>query len=800
MTHAKDARDLRPHPLIRRLPLLAGALYVTFWAVTTLVALSMDLPERLSAESSTVVEFHDGTVAHVFLSPDDKWRVPVNVADVDPRYVDALLRLEDKRFRRHFGVDPVAIARAAFLNVTRMRRVSGGSTLTLQLVRVLEPRPRTMASKVVESFRAYQLELRLSKEQILAAYLQFVPYGRNVEGLESAALAYFGHTARNLSPQEIATLLAVPQNPTRRHPSAANRERLRFARNEIAARLLAQGALPLRRGSGPAATPEAVLAEVQAASVPELLQKFPRVAPHAAIWFRQLNPKERRIRTTLDEGLQRTTEKLVAAEADEAHAHGIQNTSVVLVDHRSHEVVALVGNFDFWDGERAGQVIGFSNPRSPGSALKPFIYALGIDRGLSNPVHLVPDVPRSYGTYAPKNFDNTFSGLVTLEDSLSRSLNLPFIELLSALGVEPFLGSLRAMGARSLATDPGHYGLSAAVGGIELSPLEVASLYATLANDGVYHPVRHLLSGEKEARGNVVFSPGAAYLTRRALSLKDRPDFPSRRDLSRTPPSIHWKTGTSFGHRDAWAAGSGPRYTAVVWMGNFDNTPSKRLIGSEASGPLLFNVLEAVSSRSESDLGDAVPRDLVGVEVCSYSGKRPTEACKHRKGTLARRSNVPTEPCPYHVELDVEVTTGLALTPACRGGKDYERRVFVQWPATIRRWLRDQQRQLPEPPSFAADCERGGTPRPPTILSPAQGQVAVLIPGVPADRQELPLEAETAQAEGQLSWFVDGELVGSADSDERLWWIPKVGVHEVVVQDESGFTAKRKFEVRDRRN
>ena len=272
------------------------------------------------------------------------------------------------------------MVRAVLSNVTKGRRVSGASTLTMQLVRVLEPRPRTLLSKVIESFRAVQLELRLSKDDILAAYLQFVPYGRNVEGVEAASLAYFGHRATHLSPAEIATLLAVPQNPNRRFPTPENAARLKAARDEVARRLLEEHALPL----GPAearVAPEAVLAEVRDTPVPTGLTPFPREAPHAAMWLRAQRPELTRLRTTLDAGTQRLAERLMRDASGELGAKGIHNGAAVVVDHERAEVLALVGSFDFFDIEHGGQIPGFDTPRSPGSALKPLIYALGIDRG-----------------------------------------------------------------------------------------------------------------------------------------------------------------------------------------------------------------------------------------------------------------------------------------------------------------------------------------------------------------------------------------------------------------------------------
>ena len=744
------------------------------------------LPERLSAPPSVVVEYRDGTPAHVFLSPDEKWRVPVELDRVDPDYVRALLRLEDKRFYAHPGVDPIAIARAAFKNVARGRVVSGGSTITQQLVRVLEPRPRTFASKVVEALRAVQLELRLSKTEILRAYLQFVPYGRNVEGVESAAVAYFGHGTGSLSAAEIATLLAVPQRPQERFPTTANAARLRAARDGVAARLAEAGALP----------PEATVDEVRATAAPSSMQPFPRAAPHAAIRARAQAPGRVRVATTLDRQTQLIAERLLAGGRDEAAKNGIYNAAVVVVDHRASEVRALVGGRDFWDEAHGGQIAAFDAPRSPGSALKPFLYAAAIDEGIALPDHLVEDVPKTWGGYSPKNYDGAFDGLVRLEDALSRSLNVPFVELLAKIGVDEFTGLLRAGGAKSPSTAPGFYGLSAAIGSLELTPLEMASLYATLARGGEARPLRFLADDPPPTRPLLLFSPGAAYLTTRALALRDRPDFPARRRYAGLPSSIAWKTGTSFGHKDAWSAGYGPSLTAVVWQGNLDHKGSRHLVGAEAAAPLLFDLLEALGETKGDASSAAPPPDLGQVEVCAGSGHLPTPACGHTKVVSAPRTGAPTTRCPYHVEMDVDVRTGRALLPLCRAGRTWRTERFTVWPSSVRRFLQEQARRVPAPPSLEPACSSIAERPPPRIVSPEVGRIALLVPGVAPERQEIPLAADVASGGGTLSWFVDGEYLGSVAADERLWWTPRPGRHDLVVVDEAGMRASGVLDVR----
>ncbi len=775
----------------------ALALLVAAAAVVTVVlSYALPLPERLLEPGSPMVQYRDGHPAHVFLSPDDKWRVDARLDDIDPRYVEALLRFEDKRFFLHPGVDPLAILRAATLNLLRGRVVSGASTLTMQLVRVVEPRPRSLRSKIVEAFRALQIELRLSKQEVLEGYLTFIPFGRNIEGVEAASLAYFGHTAQALSPAEIATLLAVPQRPSARYPTARNHARLRAARDAIARKLVDEGAL--------AAGDRQRLREIAKDPLPLELRPFPREVAHAAVWLHAQYPGVERLRTTLDRGVQRAALSALHGAAAELHAKDIRDGAIVVVDHAASEVRALVGGFDFFEQESGAQIAAFTVPRSPGSTLKPLIYAMAIDDGRALPGFLVPDIPVSYGGYAPRNYDERFSGLVTLRESLSHSLNVPFVNLLADVGVERFIGTLRMLDVSSLDPRPGYYGLSAAVGGIELTPLELASLFSMLARGGQHSRLR-VLAGSSEgadtgdaAEGTKttrILSAAAVELTSRALSLRDRPDFPERRRMTGVPPQVRWKTGTSFGHKDAWSAGYDDAFTAVVWLGNLDNTPSAHLVGADAAGPILFDVLEALGG-SRLVAPRPPSEGLRPIEVCSWSGRPASDACPHTVVVDALADRVPTDECPFHKAIDVDVKTDRAVTPACRAGRQWETRAFLVLPPEVRRWLRQEQRRLPPPPEWAEGCAVASGRVAPAIVSPQDGRVALLVPGVALDRQEIPLEARAGGAGAKLSWFVDGRYLGTVGPEEPLWWTPSPGHHEIVVTDDTGLADKRSLEVR----
>jgi len=774
-----------------RRTVFGAGLVVCGWLAALLVAHLVPLPGRLAVQPSDVVLWRDGSAAHVFLAPDDRYRLPVTELPVDPAYESALIAYEDARFWWHPGVDPISVVRAAGQNLRAGRVVSGASTLTMQLVRILEPRPRTLRSKAVEALRALQLELRLSKREILDAYLQFAPYGGNREGVQTASHALYGHSAAHLTADEIALLIAIPQDPSQRVPGRAPAGELRQIRDRVARRLADAGALPL---GSPPVPPEQALADVSGAMLPSRVRPMPRSAPHAARWLRaELRTPGPRLDSSLDAGTQRVVEAALDRVQPVAQRAGVHHAAVVVVAHDTGQVRALAGSFDFWAAQEGAQIPGFVVPRSPGSTLKPLLYALAIDDGRVLPEHRVLDVPSRYGSYAPVNYLGTYDGVVRLDDALSRSLNVPFVRLLQEYGVGRFLGRLQLSGVRSMHPDPDHYGLSVITGGIELSPLDLARIYGSLASGGHARSLTFAADGTGDVGGRVV-GPGAAWLTRRALRLRDRPDFPHRARISAMPRDLHWKTGTSFGHRDAWAVGSGERHTVVVWLGNFDQTPSRWLVGADAAGPVLFDILEGLGDGWSRPTPPA-PDDLSPVTVCALTGRLPGEACPSTQPVLAPTRKTPTDRCAAHRLVEVDVETGERVGPGCRDGRSVEQRLVVVWPAEVQRWLSDTTSAESALPPLAADCRARRDPSPLRIRSPEPGLVAVLLDGLPAHQQDIPLEAE-AHGRAVLDWYVDGRWVARSEDGERAWWTPSPGRHEVVVMDASGQRATRWLEVR----
>ncbi len=758
--------------------LACAGLAASMWVV----AHAVPLPRRLSEPSATMVRWADGVPAHASLAPDDRWRFATTPADVDPAYLRALVAFEDARFWWHPGVDPLAVVRAAGQDLLAGEVVSGASTLTMQLVRVVEPRPRTLRSKSVEVLRAVQLELRLGKEAVLGRYLTFAPYGRNVEGVVAGSWALFGHGPEDLTPAEIVTLLAIPQNPTRRTPSARNAARLRAARVRIASRLLEAGVLDVKPEAA-----SAFLSHVATGPQPLALRPLPRDAAHAVRWLRPGPGSD--ITSTLDRHTQRIAEGVLAAERASLEAQGVRHAAVVVVDRETRGLQALVGGHDPFGSRPGDWLPAFAQSRSPGSTLKPFLLATALEQGLALPEHRVPDVPSIHGSYVPRNHDGHYRGTVRLGEALIQSLNAPFVDLLARVGVPHLVATLRMSGAHSLSRDPAAHGLSLAVGGTALTPLEVATLYTTLASGGRFAPLR-AHADEPQVAPREALEPGAVWRVDALLGDPLRPDRPEGSE------GIRWKTGTSQGHRDAWAAGYAGDRVVIVWLGNLDREASSALVGGELAAPLLFDTLRALGTEVPGSHAPtpSPPATLRSSPLCSLSGEPVGPHCPHTEMALVADSH-PGTPCTWHRAVDVDVATGERVTPGCRGDRVLRREVHVVEPASVRRWKSRDHATAAEPlPALAEGCMAPPGP-PPVIVEPPVGDVVWIASDAPLSEQERPLTADTRDG-GTVWWTIDGDLVAWGAADQSAWWVPEPGRHEVVVTDAAGRSARRWVDVR----
>lgn len=566
-----------------------------WWRRAAVIALAIALPLQAldlmfppplarAKEVSAAVMDRRGAMLRVFPVDDGKWRLQADLDAIDPDFIDALLAYEDQRFRSHGGVDPLALGRAAMSFASAGRIVSGGSTITMQTARLLEPKRRTLMAKAIESVRAWQIERRFSKDEILELYLTLAPYGGNLEGVRAASWAYFGREPDNLSPAQIALLIALPQSPEARRPDLRPEAAI-VARKRVLDRLAAEGVFA------------ADLAAESATYPAPRRSDFPALAWHASEEAVRRSEGGGDIVTTLDLALQRDLERLAAAAAGPAR-DGVQ-LAILVVDLDQRQVRAAVGS-----ATRAGLGgwIDLTNrPRSPGSTLKPFIYGLAFDDGVASSRTRIADAPRRFAAYRPDNFDRTFRGDVTVAEALQHSLNVPAVSALEAVGARRFAAQLAFAGADlSLPLDADDdAGLAIALGGAGLSVRELAVLYAALGDDGRALPLAWLKAETDAARKapaapTQIMSEASAREIVRILANGPTPDGRMPARLTQNAPVIAFKTGTSYGYRDAWAAGVGGGHAVIVWMGRPDGAPRPGVTGREAALPVLFDAFDAI--------------------------------------------------------------------------------------------------------------------------------------------------------------------------------------------------------------
>jgi penicillin-binding protein 1C len=522
------------------------------------------------ARESTIVVDRDGRLLRAFTLSDGRWRLPLDLGEVDPRYVAILLAYEDARFYRHDGVDWRALTRAGLQLIERGRIVSGGSTLTMQVARLIEPREeRSLAAKLRQAARAWQIERQVGKRGVLNRYLALAPFGSNLEGVRAASLAYFGKEPRRLTIGEAALLVALPQSPEARRPDRFA-DAARKARDRVLDRAVERGVV----------TPE----EAQAAKreiVPSERRPFPMLAAHAAEEAVAADPQTQVVRLSIDARLQAKLEELARQSAERLGPK--LSAAIVAIDNASGEIRARVGAADYLSSDRDGSIDMTRAPRSPGSALKPFIYALAFESGLAHPETVLFDRPARYGAYAPENFDLGYQGTVTARRALQMSLNLPAIELLDDLGPARFLARLHGAGATiTLPKDAPPPGLAIGLGGLGVSLTDLARLYAGLARGGEAPPLVERLDASPAIGPRRVTDPVAAYYVEDIL----RGAPPPANSLS---GRLAYKTGTSYGFRDALAIGFDRGSTIAVWVGRPDNAPVPGLAGRQSAAPILFD-------------------------------------------------------------------------------------------------------------------------------------------------------------------------------------------------------------------
>ncbi|MCI1739522.1 MAG: peptidoglycan glycosyltransferase PbpC [Pseudomonas veronii] len=737
-----------------------------------------------------VVLAEDGTPLWRFADANGVWRYPVQTAEVSPYYLDALLTYEDRWFYQHPGVNPFALARATWQNLTGARVVSGGSTLSMQVARLLDPHSRTFHGKLRQLWRTAQLEWHLSKAEILNLYLNRAPFGGTLQGVAAASWAYLGKSPAQLTHAEAALLAVLPQAPSRLRPDR-HPQRAQEARDKV-----------LRRLGEFQVWPSSAVAE----ALEEPLLLAPRLEPSLApLLARRLNRPDSPplIRTTLDATLQRRLEDLLLGWR--ARLPEYTSAALLVVEEDSMAVRAYLGSVDINDAKRFGHVDMISALRSPGSTLKPFLYGMALDDGLIHSESLLQDVPRRYGDYRPGNFSMGFTGAVPASTALSSSLNLPAVQLLEAYGPKRFAAQMRIGGVPLALPALAEPNLALILGGAGSRLEDLVSGYSAFARDGRSATIR--LQPDDTLKERPLLSPGSAWIVRRILSGQARPDRDPRAELVQRPV-LAWKTGTSYGFRDAWAIGVGPRYLIGVWIGRPDGTPVPGQFGLASAAPLMLQVHDVLTNR-DSQRGISapvkpVPANVGVAAICWPLGQpmsRSDPNCRRQRFAWTLDNTTPPTLLALDQPLGVGLMEsvwvnpkGLRVDAHCPGA---QLKNIALWPAPLEPWLPRAERRDARLPAADPDCP------PPALAASSPLSIVGVREGdqlrLPAaSQQALRLKISALGGSGRRWWFLNGAPLGdSANQDSINASFEQLGRYQLSVLDEAGQTARIEFSVVD---
>lgn len=729
----------------------AAAIATGFLLLLWLFCLPRDLFEN--TVYSTVVTDRNGHLLGARIADDGQWRFPA-CDSLPPKFVAALIEFEDRSFYRHIGVSPKALVRAAVQNIRDRRIVSGGSTLTMQVIRLSRRKPRTVWQKIVELFMATRLEARCSKEEILRLYAAHAPFGGNVVGIDAALWRYLGNDGSELSWAEAATLAVLQNAPSSVHLSR-NRDALLAKRNRLLRRLCEQGYLS--ESEYELSTGEPLIGEPY---------PMPQYAPHVVERCNAVHHGER-IRTHIDLSLQKRLETVTARWRQELSTEGVNDLAAVIVDAKSGEVIAYCGNSDMLH-EREGKWVDIARaPRSSGSILKPLLYCAALQEGVLLPQMLLPDIPTDFGGFAPKNFDGTFAGAVPADEALALSLNVPNVHLLKEYGTMRFAELLKNAGLSSLDKANNRYGLSLVLGGAEVRLLDITRLYANMA--ACYQGI-----GDSNRLARFPFADRVAlYATFEAMRNVNRPDqMDWRRAISAR--HIAWKTGTSYGSRDGWAIGVTPEYAVGVWAGNANGSSAPDLTGARTAGPVLFdlfNLLPPTTWFAEPEAEDGLL-----VALCRHSGHIAGRNCNDTVQMLVPKNALKSRSCPYCREIVATANTDahsmerrFALPPVM---EHYYRQTHSAYQSTTLATTQTESRVDVQPMYFIYPTEGC------MVSLPVQGNgiVAALNCSV----------AHTDPA-AEIFWHLDNTYLGSTRDIHQMSVQLNCGVHRITVIDSCGY-------------
>ena len=726
---------------------------------------------------STVVTDRNEELLGARIASDGQWRFPPR--NTTPEKIkECLITFEDKHFYHHWGVNPFAIGRAFYQNVKNKRIVSGGSTLTMQTIRLARNESRTFREKLIEMIWATRLEFRASKEEILSMYISHAPFGGNVVGLDAAAWRYFGHSADDLSWAESAMLAVLPNAPAMIHLSKG-RKTLLDKRNRLLKQLLEKKTID-------SSTYELAISE----PLPDEPHALPQIAPYLVSRFYQERNGEYS-RSTINKGIQTQVEDLAERWSNEFGRSDIRNLAILVIDIPSNQVVAYCGNVHFDRKQGGNQVDVIQAPRSTGSILKPFLYYAMLQEGSLLPDMLLPDVPVNINGFTPQNFSMQFEGAVPASEALARSLNIPAVTMLQRYGVPKFHSFLQQIGLKTINRSSFHYGLSLILGGAEATLWDVTNAYAMMGRSLLQLPQRScslLLPTSRITESTDPFQPGAVWQTFDALKEVNRPEEIDWKSIP-SMQTIAWKTGTSYGFRDAWAVGVTPRYAVGVWVGNATGEGKPGLVGAQTAGPVLFDIFNLLPASSWFTRPAGI---FVEAEVCRKSGHLKGRFCDETDTLLVLPAGLRTEACPYHHLVTLSANESQRIYENCANTEPTLRKSWFTLPPVWEWYYKQHHPEYKPLPPFKAGCGED-TFQPMQFIYPPMNARIKLPKQLDGSKGFLTVELAHNNPNATVFWHLDETYQAQTQDFHKISLQPAAGKHSLTAVDGEGNTISTTF-------
>lgn len=738
---------------------------VVLFALFLLLNWIFPVPDKI--EYSTIITDNKGEVVHAFLTHDQQWRMKTELNEISPLLRKTIIEKEDKYFYSHPGVNFFAVGRAFLKNLFRLKRTSGASTITMQVARALEPKRRTYLNKTVEMFRAFQLEWKYSKDEILQLYLNLVPYGGNIEGVKAASVLYFKKNPDHLSLAEIMALSIIPNRPSSlvmgRNNDTIIKERNRWLHQFAADNIFTQKEISDALEEPLTATRGTV----------------PKYIPHLAWKLKQQGGDI--IKTNIDMNTQVKTEKLVEDYVRIVSLKNIRNAAVIIVDNNTHKIITYIGSSNFSDTTDDGQVNGAAAIRQPGSTLKPLLYGMCIDEGLLTPKMMITDVAVNYDGYAPENYDRKFNGYVTMEYALEHSLNIPAVKSLRALGKDKLVQKLAACDFYQVRKDQQKLGLSMILGGCGATLEELTGLYTSFANNGVYSKPSYTQSDSVNKKVKVM-SEAANFMINETLSKVNRPDFPLNWQSTERMPRIAWKTGTSYGRRDAWSIGYNKHYTVGVWAGNFSAQGIPELSGANIATPLLFKIFNTIDYDSDQEWFSQ-PATCNIRQVCSETGLPPESYCSNIVTDYFIPLVSPAKKCDNMKEVMISADEKISYCTDCVPANGYKKKWYKFITPDMQAWMEENKVAYAKIPPHNPSCEKIFKEGAPLISSPSNGTEYLISKKHP---EPLQLVCRVGNDVGRVYWYINDKFYKSAEAGTKQFFIPDEGPVKISCVDDKG--------------